>query len=790
MSSIITPCLARIIRAQHLSMRQKELRIALVCYGGVSLAIYMHGVTRELWQLARASRDFHSSGSPRSGVDAVYRGLLERIAEEQDLRLRVLPDIMSGASAGGINTVFLAQAVHSGQSLEPLTDLWLEVADVDELVDPEARLKWRFSKIWAQPFATWLLSRPGGNLADAVAPETQAEVERKVSHLIRGRWFEPPFSGLGFSRLLERAFSAMAESPVEDPLLPAGHPLDLYVTATDFHGYLELLRLHSPPVVEDTEHRMPISFRSRTPLKGGSDLANPLELVFAARATASFPGAFPPLRIDEIDRLSDLTERTWPERNAFLERIMPVHAARETIENVSLIDGSVLVNKPFAGAISALQGRPAQREVDRRFVYVDPRPDRFGNRTAEKDEPVGFFSAIFGSLSTLPREQPIRDNLEQLEEQSREAERLTRIVTALRPEVDAAVDKLFGRTLFLDRPTPARLKAWRQKAQQAAAERAGYAFHAYAQAKFAGIVGRLARLTLTAAPKLGFDDTSPIEAVLREELVRRGLDTLAAPGGGASQEAIAFFREHDIGFRIRRLRLLARRLARDWEADPEIPDDALEQGRDAVFEILALYFEKESVSALGPAFEPLAEEVVRDPGTLLDMIEAKRLLPELDDRAEEMLAAALERMPKNLRRRMLLTYLGFPFYDVATLSLLRNEGLTEFDPVKVDRVSPDDARSIREGGTQATLRGIEFYNFGAFFSRAYRENDYLWGRLHGAERMIDLVCSTVNKPFSEDTCRNFKRDAFHAILDEEQMAGRCAQRLIDEIRREVVDRMP
>ena len=29
-------------------MRQKELRIALVCYGGVSLAIYMHGVTKEV----------------------------------------------------------------------------------------------------------------------------------------------------------------------------------------------------------------------------------------------------------------------------------------------------------------------------------------------------------------------------------------------------------------------------------------------------------------------------------------------------------------------------------------------------------------------------------------------------------------------------------------------------------------------------------------------------------------------------------------------------------------------
>ena len=265
---------------------------------------------------------------------------------------------------------------------------------------------------------------------------------------------------------------------------------------------------------------------------------------------------------------------------------------------------------------------------------------------------------------------------------------------------------------------------------------------------------------------------------------------MCVPLTSASADAIAFFREHDIGFRIRRLRLLARRLARDWEADPDIPDDALETGRDAVYEILALYFEKEGLSALGDAFEPLAEEVMRDPGTLLDLIEARRLLPAMDERAEEMLATALENMPKNLRRRMLLTYLGFPFYDVATLPLLRNEGLTEFDPVKVDRISPEDARSIREGGTQATLRGIEFYNFGAFFSRAYRENDYLWGRLHGAERMIDLVCSTLGTPFAVETCRSFKREAFHAILDEEQEAGRCGQRLLDTLRAEIVERLP
>jgi hypothetical protein len=36
----------------------RELRVALVCYGGVSLAIYMHGVTRELHRLVAASSRF------------------------------------------------------------------------------------------------------------------------------------------------------------------------------------------------------------------------------------------------------------------------------------------------------------------------------------------------------------------------------------------------------------------------------------------------------------------------------------------------------------------------------------------------------------------------------------------------------------------------------------------------------------------------------------------------------------------------------------------------------------
>ena len=222
-------------------MRQKELRIGLVCYGGVSLAVYMHGVTKEVWNLARASRAFHSEAPAMGGVAGAYRDVFDMLADEHDLRLRVLPDILSGASAGGINAVFLAQAIFSGRSLEPLTTMWLENADIDKLTAEDARMGWRFAKVWAQPLANFVLRRPGNLVSESVAPETRAEVREKVSKLMRGRWFQPPFSGETMSAMLIEALEAMDGALADGPLLPPGHPLDLYVPTTDFHGYLSTL---------------------------------------------------------------------------------------------------------------------------------------------------------------------------------------------------------------------------------------------------------------------------------------------------------------------------------------------------------------------------------------------------------------------------------------------------------------------------------------------------------------------------------------------------------------------
>ena len=134
-------------------MREKELRLALICYGGVSLAVYMHGITREIWHLVRASRSYHEGTPTPGGSEDIYRELISEIETLSGVRLRVLTDIISGASAGGINGIFLSQAIVTGQSLEPLTDLWLRDADVEVLLDPDARPLSRFSKFWAAPIA-------------------------------------------------------------------------------------------------------------------------------------------------------------------------------------------------------------------------------------------------------------------------------------------------------------------------------------------------------------------------------------------------------------------------------------------------------------------------------------------------------------------------------------------------------------------------------------------------------------------------------------------------------------
>lgn len=767
-------------------MREKELRLALVCYGGISLAVYMHGITKEIWKLARASQAFHSR-EPSDDAQGVYHRLLQTISEQCGLELRVLVDILAGASAGGINAIFLADAISTGHSLDPLTDLWLEKADVDSLIDPEVSAISRFAKTAAVPLAWAYSARHSSAVEQTVEPAQRPEIRAKLASFVRARWFDPPFGGRLFTNLLVDALEAMASSPSGPPLLPQYQPLDLFVTVTDFHGHPQRLRLHSPPDVAETEHRLILSFRD----EGGAErgLGSAPDLAFAARATASFPGAFPPFRVSEMDAVLEERGQKWPARGAFLKRALPRHAAIGDVENAVLIDGSVLANAPFRPAIDALQNRPTRREVDRRFVYIDPKPGIPSVKltASGESESPGFFATVFGALSDIPREQPIRDNLEAIDQRSSRIRRLRRILKAMRPEVEAAIERTFGTTFMLGRPTPKRLAGWRSKAQNMAAREAGYAFAAYGHLKLSAIVETIS----SHIARLGRGrDKASIERVRKAvwSAVRAaGINAEdAITAAGAQPQVVHFFRNFDVAFRIRRLRFVAERITEIGD-EGDAPDEAIEFARETVYALVGRYRGALYPADVDPALKSALDDGEDEPDRALAALASLLDLKAIDDEADERLTELLAAFPKAERRTLILAYLGYPFYDIATLPLIQTEGIDEFDPVKVDRISPDDAMAIRSGGAAATLKGIQFNSFGAFFSRAYRENDYLWGRLHGADRLIDIVVSTLpeGKHLAAGTVTALKRDAFRAILAEERPRLAAIQPLFQQLDGEI-----
>ena len=755
-------------------MREKELRLALVCTGGISLAIYMHGITKEVWKLVRASAARRRGEPAGSDTEAVYAALLDEIGATVDLRIIV--DIVAGASAGGINGILLADAIAGGRDMEPLRALWLDGADVDRLLD-EGGAAGKWTKWWATPLV-WYARRHGYGMADTVVdPAARVEVRAKLSRFMRSRWFRPPFSGPGFTAMLYDALASMAAMPAGAPLIPPGMPLDLFVTVTDFDGRPEALTLHSPPAIIETEHRLVIGFRSE-PSAAARSVADPAELTFAARATASFPGAFPPAQVGEVDAVVAARGGSWPGRAAFLARILPRRAvAGQRFEDATLIDGSVLNNRPFGPAIEALRDRPSHREVDRRFVYIDPKPGMQGQ--GARDGPPGFFTTILRALADIPREQPIRDNLEAIATLSARVRRLRTVVDGMTPQVDAAVEDAVGLRFFIMPLTPQRLSAWRSRAQTAAARGAGFAYGAYGALK-------LAQVTETVAARIAGAAGDPAAGVVVAAYI--DAQRLAVAGatarGGAYSAFVDFLRRFDLDFRIRRLRFLLRRLTRLAAAQVDGERAATDALKAAIYGLLAPYLDRRRDGFLAQASFTAAGG---DPRAALNAFEAVLDLKALDAATDTRLVALLAvDLASPVRRALLRAWLGFPFYDIAILPLLHGEALDEFDEIKVDRISPDDAVAIRSGRHAATLKGTQFNSFGAFFSRAWRENDYLWGRLHGADRLIDIVVSTLPEgTILPIAVTAYKKRAFGAILAAERPHLTAIADLLTALDREI-----
>ncbi|MBM3534409.1 MAG: patatin-like protein [Alphaproteobacteria bacterium] len=813
-------------------MREKELRIALVCCCGVSLAVYMHGITKEVLKLVRASSALHRNASREKRMaasffdaadgndreydtEAIYFDLLREIG--RDIELRVVVDIIAGASAGGINGCLLARAICHDLPIGALRDLWLERADVQVLLAGEAR---------ARPWSKWIL-RPllwaTGRLG-LLKLARDAEVRRNPSLFLRSRWFQPPLDGEVMAGLMYDAVVALgAPRDARASLLPSGQSLDLFVTLSHYYGHPELIQLHDPPLIHELEHHHVLRFRYRRATDGGVasdlDLDNAPGLAFAARATSSFPGAFPPARIAEMDALLARRGKTWPRRREFIERSFERHLAAG-IDPVtsSFLDGSILNNCPFREAISAIHGRPAYRQVDRRLVYIDPDP---AVPSPPSHNPVpSFFSTLRSSLSDLPSSQPVTEELTWVRDFNERARRLRSIIESARPSVSAIVAQMTD--IDFDGPIPMpRLRAWREEANARAVRDSGFAYEAYVRLKLASARAFIAE---TAVRLRGVPAHSPLArvvgAIVDAWASARSLDyapgvTASPAGTKASSSWVAFLHAFDIGYRERRLQFLIEGQNRLYALidrggfrgfDSTLVDRlkrelyrrlaSLRAVREvghfpaALIDLVAEIFpavpsphEIRNLAAYAEAFA--AHHAAR----LDELIDGLARAADLDARTEDLdqLLAEMEVPPWHgqVRSEVLINYLGFPFWDVLTFPFMSAYAFGEFDEILVDRISPAEATVVRTFAGIG-LKGVGLGHFAAFLSRAYRENDYLLGRLHAIDRLIDIICDSGR--FGEESrgeALRLKQRAFTVAIDAEEKHLAHSTELIAALRRHV-----
>lgn len=94
--------------------KSREVRLGLVLYGGVSLAIYIHGVTQEFFWAVRGR--------------GVYK-LLKALTDSD-----IVVDVISGTSAGGINGIMLSHALCNKLDFSDCASLWLDSGDIQKLL--------------------------------------------------------------------------------------------------------------------------------------------------------------------------------------------------------------------------------------------------------------------------------------------------------------------------------------------------------------------------------------------------------------------------------------------------------------------------------------------------------------------------------------------------------------------------------------------------------------------------------------------------------------------------------
>ena len=522
-----------------------------------------------------------------------------------------------------------------------------------------------------------------------------------------------------------------------------------------------------------------------------------------------------------------LVERhaSWPRRAEFIAKGFPNHE-RAGIDptTVCFIDGSVLNNRPFQQAIAAIHGRPAYREVDRRLVYIEPHPSPPGSR--QRHKVPGFFATLRGALSDIPSSQPVTDELARVIDFNDQVRRLRAINDSARPQISQLVGGVVTDT-FDRRISTDELRAWREQVNSHVSRDAGFAYQAYVRLKLSSVRFFGAELIVKLR---GVPAKSPMARVVAEIIdawaVHKGIVYERADSEALEFETqtgdhlpgwVKYLLAFDVRYRERRLQFLIEGQNRLYQLvgqdrfaglNPLVIDrlkrefyvrlDTLRRRQDASRYSREVH---DLVTDIFPAV-PSAGEVrhlaayatvfVEQHGDKLDRL-IEQLAAEIDldatTRDLDDLLASLDpaEWHPDARREVLVNYLGFPFWDVLTFPIMIARKIGELNEILIDRISPQDVHALKGFDGVENLKGIGIGHFAAFLSRAYRENDYLLGRLHALDRLIDIVCDAagIDAKGTEIDVLALKKRGFGRILDIEEKHLTHSQDLIAGLRRAI-----
>ncbi len=782
---------------------EQEVRFAVVMYGGVSLAIYINGVAQELFRLVRATapaegkdKELYLADEKLAGSERTYRelgrtlGFSPQSGEGGPVRTRFVVDIISGTSAGGINGVLLAVALACRKSFGTSADLWRKVADIGKLL------------------------REKGSEDDIVRnPPRDAE---------------SLLSGYRLYIKAREAMDGMKELPAEEGRLPAFvEQLDLAVTTTDLAGLPLPIRLSDRTSILERTHRKVFRFTKGTPDTTGEDHSDfkgllDLMLGFAARATSSFPFAFEPVLLSDIegvkrsgDEVRDL-RRFFPDHLRRQDTAPPEEKPLLDPRALAFADGGYLDNKPFSYATDALRNRRADVPVKRVLLYIEPRPiiERVRAWPRDGDRPDVIDNLL--AATNLPRRETIREDIAAVGARNLAIDRLR----DLGLQVERSLDRDDPLAPLRNSPPKDDIEAERLLGP------AGPAYAAYRSLRVRTVLDARAAL---GARLLGADPDDDAALATRASL-RTWIES-APPASRA-----AFLAAQDVAFQRRRqaflndrvndllrggeraVRMVAAANLLKIEGVPDLPDERAIldstrepdlQGKDAVAALAEIRRRADGLRTLkaelnnavdgirradrapaateldavlsGPEQEQYAKIVTTanglpgDADGYMAAVAAFLKTPLADaDRCITAAIADTEGVEAWIRELLLEYDRRFEAIDMLVLPLAYPD-LGERNAVDVVRISPDDARSLYPPGAKPDedparkLAGIRLGNFGGFLDRGWRDNDLLWGRLDAAEVIIGALV-----PAGEEQTR-LRVQAQAAILREELGEERAAE---------------